>query len=163
MQINTFKDLYLSEVQELVSAQHQISEARLRMAEVASHPSLKSALASHREDTEAQATRLEAILKKHGANPRAHTDQAMKALIGETEKMMSMLDGDDLRDAGLLASAQKLAHYEIAGYGAAAALAGQLDLRDDQQTLHECLEEEKKADTELTRIAKEEVNPDACA
>jgi ferritin-like metal-binding protein YciE len=68
-----------------------------------------------------------------------------------------------IRDAGLIASAQRLEHYEIAAFGTAAALAGQLDLRDDQRTLHESLEEEKKADLLLTQLAKREVNRDALA
>jgi ferritin-like metal-binding protein YciE len=106
---------------------------------------------------------LESILQKHGANPRAHTDQAMQALVNETEMMLGMLNGNELRDAGLIASAQKLEHYEIAAYGTVAALAGQLDLRDDQQMLHESLEEEKQADLRLTKLAKREVNPDALA
>jgi ferritin-like metal-binding protein YciE len=74
-----------------------------------------------------------------------------------------MLAGDDLRDAGLIASAQKLEHYEIAAYGTAAALAGQLDLRDEQKMLHRSLDEERQVDALLTRIAKREVNPDALA
>ena len=76
---------------------------------------------------------------------RAHTDQA----VSETEKMLSLLEGDDLRDAGLIASAQKLEHYEIAIYGTAAALAGQLELRDDQRVLHDSLEEERTIDAVL--------------
>jgi ferritin-like metal-binding protein YciE len=94
----------------------------------------------------------------------------MQALVNETEMMLGMLKGNDLRDAGLIASAQKLEHYEIAAYGneiaaygTVAALAGQLDLRDDQQMLHESLEEEKQADVRLTKLAKGEVNPDALA
>ena len=87
----------------------------------------------------------------------------MQALIRETRKMLSILEGDDLRDAGLIASVQKLEHYEIAAYGSAAALAGQLDLRDDQMLLHDSLLEEKEADALLTDIAKGEVNPDALA
>jgi ferritin-like metal-binding protein YciE len=77
--------------------------------------------------------------------------------------MMKMLKGADLRDAALVASAQKLEHYEIAAYGSAAALAGQLDLRDDQKRLHTIMEEEKRADQLLTALAKSEVNQDAAA
>jgi len=74
--------------------------------------------------------------------------------------MLGILGGDDLRDAGLIASAQKLEHYKIAAYGTAA-LAGQLDLRDEQKMLHRSLDEEREFDVLLTRIAKREVNPDA--
>jgi len=82
-------------------------------------------------------------------------------LIAETEKMANILQGDDLRDAGLIASAQKLEDYEIAACGSAAALAGQIDLREDQEQLHAILEEERRADKLLTELAKAEINHDA--
>ena len=85
----------------------------------------------------------------------------MQAMLYETNKLLPMLKGEDLRDAGLIASMQRLKHYEIAAYGTAAALAGQLKLCDDQDCLLESLEEEKLADIELTTIAEREVNPDA--
>jgi ferritin-like metal-binding protein YciE len=163
MEISTFKDMYLAELQELVSVEEQLSEALLRMAAAASHPALKDALVDHHAETIAQKERLLAILRTHGVDPAAHVDQAMEALIRETRKMLGMLEGDDLRDAGLIASVQKLEHYEIAAYGSAAALAGQLELRDDQMLLHDSLLEEKEADALLTDIAKGEVNPDALA
>ena len=96
-------------------------------------------------------------------NPWAHTDQAMQMLVIETAKMLSMLNDSNLRDSGLIASVQKLEHYEIAAYGTAAALAGQLDLRDEQRMLHESLEEEKEADALLTKLAKGEVNQNSVA
>jgi len=174
MQITNFKNMYIAELQELVSMEGQLADELPRMAEAASHPSLKNILMHHRDETQVQRQRLESILQKHGANPRAHTDQAiqalvfytdqaMQALVNETEMMLAMLEGNDLRDAGLIASAQKLEHYQIAAYGTVAALAGELDLRDDQQMLHESLEEEKQADIRLTKLAKGEVNPDALA
>jgi ferritin-like metal-binding protein YciE len=163
MQITSFKDLYITELQELASLEGQLVEALQRMVKAASHSSLKNALKHHREQTQAQKQRLESILKKHGASSRAHTDQTMQALINETEKMIAMVKGDDLRDAALIASAQKVEHYEIAAYGVVASLAGQLDLRDDQRLLHESLQEEKEADAELTKLAKSEVNQAAVA
>ena len=163
MQINNFKDMFLAELQELVSVEGQLADALLRMAGAASHPELKRVLVHHRAETETQGDRLITILKKHGANPTEHVDQAMEALIKETGKMLIMLKSDDLRDAGLIASVQKLEHYEIAAYGTAAALAGQLDLRDEQKMLHLSMEEEKRMDAVLTKLAKREVNPDAVA
>ena len=162
MQIKSFKDMYLAELQELMSVEAQLAEALPRMAEAASHPALKQALLDHSEQTAVQKQRLESILQKYGASPN-HTDQAMQALLHETKKMFNILKGDDLRDAGLIASLQKLEHYEIAAYGTAAALAGQLEFRDDQKVLHESLEEEKKTDLLLTQLAKREVNRDAVA
>jgi ferritin-like metal-binding protein YciE len=85
----------------------------------------------------------------------------MQALVGEAEKMLTMVKGNDLRDAAMIASVQKIGHYQIAAYGSAAALAGQLDLRDDQRALHQGLDEEKDADRALTRLAKGQVNQDA--
>ena len=163
MQMKTFKDMYIAELQELVSVESQLDVALKRMVDAALHASLKRELNRHREETKAQSKRLQSILQNHGAKLRAHTDQAMEALINETEKMLSLLEGDDLRDAGLIASAQKLEHYEIAAYGTAAALAGQLELRDDQRMLHDSLEEERKVDAALTKLAKGEVNRDALA
>src|SRR5258707_10088070 len=163
MEISNFKDMYIAELQELVSVESQLADVLLRMAGAAAHPALKDLLIHHHGETETQKQRLITILQKHGANPAAHTDQAMQALVNETRKMLGMLKGDDLRDAGLVASAQKLKHYEIAAYGTAAALAGQLDLRDEQKMLHLSLEEERRIDTLLTQLAKREVNPDAVA
>ena len=163
MELTTFRDMFIAELQELVSVEEQMTECLERMAKAASHPALKDALNGHLSETRMQLDRLMAILQKQNADPKAHTDQAMQALVKETEKMLTLLKGDDLRDAGLIASAQKLEHYEIAAYGTAAALAGQLDLRPEQKVLHRSLEEEKKFDLALTKLAKGEVNPDALA
>ena len=95
MEITNFKDMYLSELQELASVESQLADSLLHMAEVASHPALKNALLHHREETQVQKDRLESILQKHGANPKAHTDQAMQALLKETGKMLTMLKGND--------------------------------------------------------------------
>jgi hypothetical protein len=83
MEITSFKDMYLSELQELASVEDQLAESLLHMAEVASHPTLKNALLHHREETQVQKDRLDSILQKHGVNPKAHTDQAMEALLKE--------------------------------------------------------------------------------
>ena len=163
MELTSFKDMYIAELQELRNLEMQLCDALPRIAGYVSHSLLKNALIYHRQESKAQGDRLESILERHGANPRAHTDQAMQALIAETEKMMTIVKGASLRDAALIASAQKVAHYQIAAYGSAAALAGQLGLRDDQGLLHESLEEEKEVDFMLTRLAKREVNRDAIA
>src|SRR5215471_13945519 len=147
MQISNFMDMYIAKLQELVSVEGRLERSLLRMAEVATHPELKDALVRHREETQVQKQRLESILKRLGADPKAHTDQAMQALVGETEKMVDMLKGNSLRDAGLIASAH----------------AGQLDRREDQDMLHKSLEEEKETDLLLTELAKREVNRSALA
>jgi ferritin-like metal-binding protein YciE len=161
--ISNFKDMYLAELQELLSVEMQLADSLLRMAGAAKHPSLKRTLIHHRAETETQALRLQTIMDLHGAAQVTHTDQAMRALLAETAKMLMMLQRDELRDAGLIASVQKIEHYEIAAYGTAAALAGQLGLRDEQKMLHMSLEEEKQVDIALTQLAKREVNRNALA
>jgi ferritin-like metal-binding protein YciE len=162
MHIASFKDMYIAELQELCNAETQLAELLPGMAQAASNAELKSALTNHWQETKSQKDRLESLLRKHNADPKAHIDQAMQALVSESQKMASMVAGG-LRDAVLIASAQKLEHYEIAAYGTAAALAGQLNLRDDQKILHGTLEEEKSADAVLTKLAKGEINRGAAA
>jgi ferritin-like metal-binding protein YciE len=161
MQITGFKDMYIAELQELGSMEKQIGGALMVMSRIASHPSLKDGLRYHHDQSRAQMDRLESILGNHGSSSYVHTDQAVEALLMETEKMLRLVKGSALRDAALIASAQKLEHYEIAAYGTAAALAGQLELREDQSMLHASLEEERLADALLTELAKGEVNRDA--
>jgi ferritin-like metal-binding protein YciE len=163
MKITSFKDMYIAELQELANMEEQLATMLPHMAKKAAHPALKEAFARHAEETVAHQQRLASVLQKHGASPRAHTDQAMQALVKETDKILIMVKGNDLRDASLIASAQKLEHYEIAAYGTAVALAGQLDMREDQATLQNSLREEKHFDALLTRLAIGQVNPDALA
>jgi ferritin-like metal-binding protein YciE len=163
MEIKNFKDMYIAELQELASVEGQLAGSLPRVAQAASNPALKNALVHHRQESENQKMRLESMLERHGATSTAHTDQAMQALVNETDKMLSILKGKNLRDAGLIASIQRLKHYEIAAYGTAASLAGQLKLTEDEKILRESLEEEKRADTALTMLAKREVNPNALA
>ena len=163
MEITTFKDMYIAELHELASVVRQVEDCLPAVEKAVSHPALRRIILDTRQDTQLQKERLATILQTHGAELEAHTDQAMQAMVSETNKMLPMLKGDDLRDAGLIASIQRLKHYEIAVYGTAAALAGQLKLRDDQDVLLESLEEEKLTDVELTALAEQEVNPDALA
>jgi ferritin-like metal-binding protein YciE len=161
MQINSFKEMYFAELSELVDAEKRLVEALTKAAEKASHDGLKQALLKHRDETQTQRDRVRAILDRHGYNPDAHQDQAMASLIAETEKMQDILQPSDLADAGLIASAQKIEHYEIAAYGTAAAYAGVLGLTEDQSELHTILDEEKATDQRLSLLATTVVNQDA--
>jgi ferritin-like metal-binding protein YciE len=163
MNVDSFRDMYIAELQELRSVEEQLIEALPRMAEMASHAELKLAIRSHLEETRAQQARLDAILTRHGAEPREHVDQAMQAMLKEAEKWAGMIQDQDLRDAGLIASAQRIEHYEIAIYGSLATWAKLLGLEDDLQALLSNLEEEKQTDDKLTGLAKRMVNPDAAA
>jgi ferritin-like metal-binding protein YciE len=128
---------------------------------VAGHPELKQGIQTHLEETRAQQSHVEEILRRHNAEPREHVDQAMQAMLQETEKWANMVQDRDLRDAGLIASAQRVEHYEIAVYGSLATWAKQLGLDEDLQALLSILEEEKRTDERLSMLAKRMVNPDA--
>jgi ferritin-like metal-binding protein YciE len=163
MNIDSFRNIYLSELQELHSVEAQLVEALPRMADRASHQELKHAIQAHYDETRSQQSRLDEILRRHKVDPREHVDQAMQAMLKETEKWAGMVQDQDLRDAGLIASAQRVEHYEIAVYGSLATWAKQLGLEEDLQTLHAILEEEKRTDDKLSTLARRVVNPDAAS
>jgi len=163
MNVDNFREMYLTELQELHSVEAQLVETLPRMADMASHPELKQALQTHFDETRSQQSRLDEILRRHGVDPREHVDQAMQAMLKEAEKWANMVQDQDLRDAGLIASAQRVEHYEIAVYGSLATWAKQLGLDDDLQALLGILEEEKRTDDKLSTLAKRVVNPDAAA
>ena len=163
MNVDSFRDMYLTELQELRSVEAQLVEALPKMADMASHPELKQAIHAHFDETRSQQSRLDEILRRHNVDPREHVDQAMQAMLREAEKWAGMVQDQDLRDAGLIASAQRVEHYEIAVYGSLATWAKQLGLEEDLQALHDILEEEKRTDEKLSTLAKCVINPDATA
>jgi ferritin-like metal-binding protein YciE len=163
MNLDSFHDMYIAELQELRSVEAQLIDALPRMADMASHPELKQAIQAHFDETRSQQSRLDEILRRHNADPREHVDQAMQAILREAEKWVGMVQDQDLRDAGLIASAQRVEHYEIAVYGSLATWAKQLGLDEDLQAFLDILEEEKRTDDKLTALAKRVVNPDAAA
>ena len=161
MNVDSFREMYVAELQELRSVEAQLTEALPKMAEAANHPELKQAIQSHLQETRSQRDRLDEVLRRHGAEPREHVDQAMQAMLQEAEKWASMVQDRDLRDAGIIASAQRIEHYEIAVYGSLATWAKQLGLDEDVQALLAILGEEKRTDERLSRLAKRMINPDA--
>lgn len=161
MNIDEFRQMYVAELQELRSVEAQLVEALPKVAETANHPELKDAIRKHLEETRAQGGRLDGILRAHGARAREHQDSSMQTILREAEKWAKMVQDSHLRDAGLIASAQRVEHYEIAVYGTLAAWAKQLGHAEDLQTLHAILEEEKRTDETLTELAKHIINPDA--
>jgi ferritin-like metal-binding protein YciE len=163
MNLDNFRDMYLTELQELRSVEAQLVEVLPKMADLASHPELKQAIQVHFDETRSQQSRLDEVLRRHNADPREHVDQAMLAMLKEAEKWAGMVQDQDLRDAGLIASAQRVEHYEIAVYGSLATWAKQLGLDEDLQALLDILEEEKRTDDKLSTLAKRVVNPDAAA
>lgn len=159
--LNSLQDLLEHEIKDLYSAETQLIDALPEMAKAASNSKLKQCFEDHLKETQKQLERLEQIAEMMDIDPEGETCAAMKGLVKESKDMIKMKGEDDVRDAGLIASAQRVEHYEMAGYGAAHTYAQQLDLKDAAKLLQETLDEEKKADTKLNKIALNEINKKA--
>jgi len=161
MDVNDFRQMYLAELQELRSVEDQLTQALPKMASMASNAQLKQGFLTHLSETESQRDRLDEVLKRHGVAAREHTDGSMQAIISEADRWAGMVKDPDLRDAGLIASAQRVEHYEIAVYGTMATWAKQLEYGDDLRALLAILDEEKRTDEKLSELAKQVINPEA--
>lgn len=161
MALTTLKDLYLAELQEARSFEGQIAKAVGPLAEAAQNRQLKTILEDERPEAVHHGERVTALLERHDADPRAHDDQAMRAILDEAVKWAGEIDDPAVRDAAIIASVQRVQHYEIAAYGALIAWARQQRLDEDLETLSAILEAEKSADAKLTAIAREAVNAEA--
>jgi ferritin-like metal-binding protein YciE len=153
MQLSTLNDLFVEQLQDLYSAETQLVQALPKMASASSHEELRDAFEQHLAETREHVTRLEQIFSQIGQTPGGETCKGMQGLIAEGEEMLGMQGDPTVIDAGLIAAAQRVEHYEIAGYGTAKTLAGHLDLGDAKSLLDETLDEESKADSLLTKIA----------
>ena len=164
MNVTSLRDLYIAELQEIRSVEEQLVEALPQDGRCgqAIRNSSRRSKPTWRRPARSKPV-VDEILRRHNAEPREHVDQAMQAMLQEAEKWASMVQDQDLRDAGLIASAQRVEHYEIAVYGSLATWAKQLGLDEDLQALLAILEEEKRTDERLSRLAKRVVNPDAAA
>lgn len=131
MKLQTFKDFYVEELRDLYDAEKQLLKALPRMAKAASHDELKSAF---EQQTQEQINRLEQILERHGKARRGRKCKAMLGLIEEGREMMGEKMLPDILDASLITTAQKVEHYEIAGYGCTATYAKLLGLRGEKGT-----------------------------
>ena len=135
LKLESVNDLLIAELRDLHSAEEQLVEALPKMAEVASSTQLKHTFSHHLEETRRHVTRLDEILKELGEKATGETCQAMKGLVKEGEQFIKAKGQPDVRDAGLIAAAQRVEHYEMAGYGTARTLAKSLGLNDLVQTL----------------------------
>jgi ferritin-like metal-binding protein YciE len=161
MKIETMEDLFLEQVEDLYDAERRLVKALPKMAEASTSLSLRQAFESHLMETEGHVTRLENVFRSVGHDPKGHTCDAMKGLISEGEEIISDIDQSSLRDAGLIASANRVEHYEIAAYGSARTFADILGLSEAASLLEQTLQEEKKADQKLTLLAENMVNDEA--
>ena len=161
MKIESMEDLFLEQVEDLYDAEKRLVKALPKMAEASTSQSLRQAFESHLMETKAHVSRLENIFRTLGKDPKSHTCDAMKGLISEGEDMVSDIDESSLRDAGLIAAANRVEHYEIAAYGSARTFAETLGLREAATVLEQTLQEEKRADQKLTQLAESMVNDEA--
>jgi ferritin-like metal-binding protein YciE len=151
--LNTMDDLLLHELKDLYDAEHRIADALPLMEEKAHHPQLKEAFQSHLRETKNQINRLEQAFQALNQKPKRETCQAAKGLIDEGEHVLKAKGDDDVLDAALIAAAQRVEHYEMAGYGSARTFAEQLGRDDVARLLQETLDEEGATDKKLTTIA----------
>ena len=159
--LKTLEDLFHHQLKDLYSAEKQLMEALPKMAKKASDPKLKKAFEFHLEETEEQKARLEQVCEILGISPGRMKCKAMEGLIEEGEDMIHEDADADVKDAGLIAEAQRIEHYEISGYGTAAHYAERLGLKDVARILNATLEEEQAADTKLNKLAKGYINQKA--
>ena len=160
-EITTLEDLYIEEMQDLYSAENQIIEALPKMIQAATEPKLREGFTLHLEQTKEQAKRLEQIFSRIGKSPDGKTCKAMKGLVAEGAEALKDVHPGPVLDAALIGAAQRIEHYEMAGYGTARTFAKQLGDHESISLLEKTLQEEKLTNEKLTHVAETLVNPQA--
>lgn len=161
MKLDTLQKLYVEELRDLYNAENQLLKALPKMAKGASSDELKQALEDHLEQTEGHVERLEEIFEGLDESPKGKTCKAMKGLVEEGSEILEEEGEDSVLDAGIIAAAQKVEHYEIASYGTVRTWAKLLGEDEAAELLQETLDEEGEADKLLNKLAEEIVNPEA--
>jgi ferritin-like metal-binding protein YciE len=154
MQVNNMEELFVHELQDLYSAESQLVAALPKMASAAKSQILKTAFEQHLEETRNHVQRLNQIFSELGKSPGGHTCKAMQGLIAEGNEVIQMQGDPDVKDAALIGAAQRVEHYEMAGYGVARTFAKELGHNSISKTLQQTLDEEGAADKKLTTIAE---------
>jgi len=163
MKLETLHDLYVDELKDLYSAEHQLLKALPKMAKAAASPDLAKAFTAHLEETKGQVDRLDKIFKKLEVSPRGKTCKAMEGLLAEGKEVMSEDADPTVMDAALIAAAQRVEHYEMAGYGCVRTFARLLGYEQAADLLQATLNEEGAADKKLTKLAETVINVEAVA
>lgn len=163
MKLDSMMCLYVAELQDMHDGEMQLIKALPKLARGATSEGLTGAILTHLEETKEQARRLEKILSSMDKKPGTETCEAMEGLITEGDELMKAKGEPAVKDAGLIIAAQKVEHYEIAGYGSLCALARLLGRDEDADLLRQSLDEEKNADETLTDLAEGTVNDEAVA
>jgi ferritin-like metal-binding protein YciE len=160
MAAENLQELFVEELRDIYDAEKQLTKALPKMAKAAESEELRAAFEEHLEITRMQVERVEEVFKVLGMAARGKTCKGMKGLIEEGQEKIEELEQGSTLDAALIASAQKVEHYEIASYGTLATFAEVLNLQDAKDLLGQTMEEEKEADEKLTGIASQ-INPEA--
>ena len=161
MKLESLKDLYLEQLKDLYSAETQIVDALPKMAEAASSADLRKAFNDHLRQTEEHVRRLERIFQDLQERPKGQTCEGMKGLLKEGAEMMKMSGDPSVIDAGLIAAAQRVEHYEMAGYGTVRTYAEMLGKSEHASLLERTLQEEEQTDERLTELAESHINQQA--
>lgn len=161
MEINSLQELLVEELKDLYSAEAQLLKAMPKMVKKAQHPELKKAFETHMRETEGQVKRLDQVFQILQEKSKGKKCLAMEGLVNEAKEHMSEDMDDDTMDAALIGMAQKIEHYEIAGYGTARTYAKLLGHKDVQRLLQQTLDEEGKTDKLLTQLAESSINLEA--
>lgn len=156
--MKTLQDLFLDELGDMYYAEKQLVKALPKMAKAATHDALRSAIESHLEETEGHVRAIEAVFKSFGETPRAKKCEAILGLLKEGEEIVEENEDEPTLNAAIISAAQKVEHYEIASYGCLVEWAGQLDAPEAVEHLEGILDQEKAADTALTKLARERFN-----
>jgi len=154
MKLKSLEDLFLYELKDLFSAENQLVKALPKMAKAATNEELKAGFEEHLEQTKEHVVRLEQIAETLGKKLAGHKCKAMEGLVEEGSELISEDAEDPIRDAGLIGAAQRVEHYEIAGYGTAISLARHLGHDDIADILEQTLDEEKETNEKLTELAE---------
>jgi ferritin-like metal-binding protein YciE len=163
MTLQSLTDLLLKELADLNDAENQLIEALPLMAEASFSPELRKLFDEHLDQTRVQVDRLEKVFRHFKIDPRRKHCLAMAGLIKEAQELLSQEEEADpsVLDAALITAAQKVEHYEIAGYGSVRTFARILGITEVQKLLQDTLDEEELTDRKLTAAAEEEINLDA--
>lgn len=161
MPMESMQDLYLHELKDLYNAEKQILQALPQMAAKASHQELRRAFEEHQATTEEQVRRLETIFDDLKQSPSGKKCKGMEGLIQEGQELLKEDADPDVRDAALIGAAQRVEHYEIAGYGTARTYARQLGFNNHVELLQRTLDEEGQTDERLTKLAESRINREA--
>lgn len=161
MALDSLHDLMVHELKDIYSAERQLLQALPKMAKAASSTELQEAFTNHLEQTKEHASRLEQVLEGLGESTRGPKCKGMEGLIEEGKSMIEEEGDDAVRDAGLIAAAQRVEHYEIAGYGCVRTYADLLGMADSSALLQQTLNEEGMTDKQLTKLAEQVINLEA--